>query len=326
MKNAIANYDEIEATAAKWLARQDAATLSGAEQAELDAWLNAATANRVSYLRLKAAWHRTDRLKAAEQLFDSAAVTASPAPSLRWQRWPQWAAAASVIVGAFTALSFWWVAPPSYESMIGQINSVPLADGSQAILNTNSQISVVIDGEERSIELTRGEAFFDVAHDASRPFTVQAGHYAVVALGTQFSVRFVDDEIRVSVLEGTVRIDSTDNRHQPVQLTAGQVRDASDGVVVVTTPGADEVAERLAWREGWLIFRDRPLAEVAAEFQRYNDTTIVIADGETANLTVSGTFRTHNLAGFLRLLEQGFGVEVAHENRRVVLATIPATN
>jgi transmembrane sensor len=205
--------------------------------------------------------------------------------------------------------------PPeeSYSTPVGGFQRLPLADGSRVELNTDSRLKIAFQKAERRLVLVSGEAFFDVAHDRSRPFVVDAGYYTVTAVGTAFSVRRDSGKVRVIVSEGLVRVDRNDgsNASPMVFVAAGQRIDARPAAAIAverTTSMALE--EALSWREGMLAFEEEPLASVAAEFNRYNQRQLIV-DPAVANVKVSGTFRANNVEGFVRLLNQGFNVGVS---------------
>ena len=93
-----------------------------------------------------------------------------------------------------------------YGTAVGATRVISLPDGSRLTLDTDSQVEVTIDGKARTVQLERGQAFFEVAHDRQRPFVVDTGRLSVTAVGTAFSVRRVGSDIRVVVAEGTVRL------------------------------------------------------------------------------------------------------------------------
>src|SRR4029077_19161785 len=89
---------------------------------------------------------------------------------------------------------------------IGERSLLVLADGSKVTLNTASAVHADYTGPERRVTLVRGEAFFDVAKDHTRPFVVSAGSRNVIAVGTAFDVRLQDRRVRVTLVEGKVRV------------------------------------------------------------------------------------------------------------------------
>lgn len=347
----MADSRQIEEQAADWLARRDAEGWTAGEQQSLEAWLAASARHKVAYLRLQAAWAETGRLQALaaglpagvtpprrmstparpDARPDLSEVTFAPRArrTPRRRGWQQ-GLAATLAVLALGSLAWgsWQLTgreQATYASTVGEIRTVTLPDGSTATLSSDSRLDVRISRGERHLALTRGEAFFDVAHDTRRPFVVDTDGRRVAAVGTRFSVRRDPGEIRVVVTEGKVRLESRagpDGRAQPVSLLpAGSVATAGrNGVLVRSLPLAD--AERyLEWRDGFLTFDDTSLAEAAAEFNRFNTRKLELGDATVADLRVGGNFRWSNAEGFAHLLEQGFPVRAERHADRIVLHT-----
>lgn len=362
----MAGSKEIEHIAAQWLARRESGDWPASAQAELEAWLARATAHRVAFVRLQAAWTQAARLRAlggegvpARAAWDEAAparradarededgvdnraedspVAAAtalradalsfrprPAPA-RAARWPY--AAAAALAALAVGLGWGWlhygaVERSSYRTALGKTDEVALADGSRATLSSDSRIEVALSGARRRIELAQGEAFFDVAKDPGRPFAVEAGARRVVAVGTHFSVRRDGAELRVVVTEGTVRLESepVGGHPQPTTLLpAGSIALAGPSGVLVRSVPVDEAERYVDWRNGFLVFRDTPLAQAAAEFNRYSARKLVIADAAAGELRVGGNFRWSNAEMFVGLLEQAMPVKAERLPDRIVL-------
>jgi transmembrane sensor len=351
------NMDEsqrIEREAAAWLARRDGDGWSPQDERAFVAWRDAATAHLVAFLRLDAAWQGAGRLQAVGAGFGSGnmparggwnwsranadhgghAASALNSAALNFARrraeprrhgWLLALAGCAVAcaVGVFAWRQADPVEPRTYRTAAGALEEIPLADGSRATLSGDSVVGVALSRHERDIDLSRGEAFFAVAKDASRPFVVHVGVREVIAVGTRFAVRRNSDGLRVVVTEGLVRLQSpganAPDRLSTTFLPAGSVAviDANGASVHYGTP-AD--AERmLSWRSGVLAFHDTPLAEAAADFNRYGASRIVIADADVAALRVGGNFNWSNADGFVRLLEAGFPVRAERRGDRIVL-------
>lgn len=242
-----------------------------------------------------------------------------------WRALPYAGIAAVLLV----AVSFAWgwrefntVEHSSYRTEIGALRSIPLSDGSNATLGSDSRIETAWSRGERRIELAQGEAFFEVAKDAKRPFVVAVGERRVVAVGTRFGVRRDGPDLRVVVTEGTVRLESASavGGHQPTTLLpAGNTALATSAGVLVKSGSVEDAEHYLDWRRGYLLFRDTPLAEAAAEFNRYNTRKIVMGDADVAKLRVGGSFRWSNVEVFVRLLEQGMAIRAEYYDDRIVL-------
>jgi transmembrane sensor len=245
------------------------------------------------------------------------------------------AAASLLLAVAFGAYYWPRASTDRYTTPIGGIASVPLQDGSNITLNTATEVHVALTGSERDVELARGEAFFEVAKDAKRPFVVNAGRKQVIAVGTQFSVLRDGDDIRVIVTEGTVRIEARGGPSaqlptlplaaarsaDAVLLSAGSVVHAGDAGMLVQKKTPSETEEQLSWRTGILMFRNQTLAEAVAEFNRYNERKIVLRDSAVAALKIEGNFRATNTDAFVRLLKSGFPVRVTESDGQIVLSS-----
>jgi transmembrane sensor len=335
----------IERTAAAWLARRDSDHWSPAEQAALDAWLAEDTAHQVAYLRLQAAWREAGRLKALGAGADSGHVPARDAwlrspyfhspvrgrrrtdrvPS-RSRRIPWVAAAATGMLVLALACGLWWwqgvdqVQRGAWQTALGGQLVVHLADGSTATLASDSALRAALTRHERDLDLVRGEAFFEVAKDHSRPFVVHAGAYRVIAVGTRFDVRRDVRGMRVVVTRGVVRLQSVDDPAAPTELPAGSIARVTDGHITVQHVPLDQVVQYLSWREGYVVFHGTPLADAVREFNRYNARKIVLADPSLADLKVGGNFRLDNSGAFVRLVQEVFPVHAEGHGGQIVLS------
>jgi transmembrane sensor len=325
-----------EQAAASFIARRDSGPWTENDATALQRWLAESASHRAAYYRLNAAWTEAGRLRVL------AAGPASTEPA-RVEHSPQrqyksrfFALAASVLMAA-VAVSIWYEVSyqrNTYSTPIGATETIPLADGTRVTLNTNSALHISFTERERRITLDRGEGYFEVAHDTARPFIVRAGERRVVAVGTQFSVRRDQDDVRVSVTEGTVRFEEegVESPRAPrdgtaaakeVLLPPGSIAIAHaerEAVLVQKRPVA-EVEQSLSWRTGLLTFRDTPLSDAVAEFNRYNTRRIVIEDPTIERIQVGGIFRPTNIDAFVHLLEEGFPVHASVQGDTIVLTS-----
>ncbi len=323
---------QIEERAAAWLLQRDSGSWGDADQARLAEWLEAATLNRVAFLRLEAGWEEANRLKALGAGFPrgkvpgvgeltseadetSAAEARTGSRITRGRLRSRLLAVAASMIAVF-CLTWYAVGPPArdhYVTPIGGVSSVPLKDGSSVTLNTASEIHVQMTDAQRRVDLTQGEAFFEVARDPARPFVVQAGARRIVVVGTKFSVRREGDDIQVVVTEGAVRFQGAHSRSVSSgiaegnmvapTLTAGAVARVVDARITVENKSMPEVEDILSWRSGFVVFHETALADAVAEFNRYNERKILIQDPALAAMRLSGKFRSTNYETFVRLLE-----------------------
>ncbi|WP_295991892.1 FecR domain-containing protein [Rugamonas sp.] len=303
---------ETEEQAARWLARRDGEDWSDDDQALLHAWIAASLANRVAWLRLESCWRRADRLGSTH------APGRASVPPRRLPRFSPWRAAAGVLLAAalFAAMN----APQparTYHTARGESRPVTLADGSTIVLNTDTRLRADVDGRARHVVLDSGEAYFEVAHDAAHPFVIDAGRSRVTVLGTRFSVRRDGDRVAVAVVDGRVKVESLPSASPAAPAAAvayavlvkNEMASAESGRLTVSVGRPDEVARQLAWRQGKLFLDGMSLAQAAQEFNRYNRVQLVVDDAAAA-LPLGGSFNVDNVAGFARLLQQGFGLKV----------------
>jgi len=215
------------------------------------------------------------------------------------------AAATVVIAGVGTSLYF-HSRPERIETAIGEQRSVVLSDGSLVTLNTASAVEVRFTRDHRGVTLLAGEALFNVAHDAQRPFDVIAGATTARAVGTRFNVDRRENATTVTVVEGRVAVfdasnDRNENAGERVLLNAGQkVTRTPERPGAAVAPA--NVTTAIAWTERKLIFENRPLGEVAAEFNRYNRRTIEIRGAKLRSEEVTGVFRADDPESFLAFL------------------------
>jgi transmembrane sensor len=315
------DYDDIERIAADWLARRDSGTLSLAEEAAFADWLNASVAHRVSYLRLNATWIRTQRLAALEHRAAFAYPFAATAARLR-QAIRGVMAVTCLVLACAAGWYGWQYSHSIYRTEIGAMQSLPLADGSRVTLNTNSKVRVALSKHRREIDLHQGEAYFEVAQDGARPFLVHTGEVDVEVVGTQFAIHRSDDSVRVVVNEGHVRVHAfvaAGRQRHAMQMVAGDIAVLSARGIERRHATPEELYAALSWRKGQIVFRDTPLADAVAEFNRYRSKPLVIVDPQLAAMRIGGTFRTSNADGFLQLLQRGFDVDIDTQEEAVLL-------
>ena len=292
------------------------------DEAELETWLGGSLAHRVAYWRLEAAWDQTDRLAALRRPMRETPPSTTP---LRSGFFFARIAAALVVIGALGAGGAFYIRAPAaktYATEIGGRETITLRDGSQIELNTETSIRVALWGGERKVWLDKGEAFFQVRHDARHPFVVIASGHRIVDIGTKFSVRREDRSLSVAVTEGRVQLVTNDGHGKPstTMLTAGQVALAGAKSVSIARKPVDELSTELKWRTGMIEFRYATLADAARQFNRYNSNKLIVADPAAAKLSVVGTFGTNDVDAFVRLAQRVFGLHVVHHETETVIS------
>jgi transmembrane sensor len=301
--------DTISEIAARWAVRADAGNLGPDEERELDSWLAADPRHLGAYVRARAQWVDLDRLTALrglapgpEHLSATSTFAAMAAPHCPRRRLLLAAMAGAGVLGGLS-WAMLYTGPERYASGIGEMRRIALADGSVLLLNTDSEVFVRLTKQQREIQLVRGEALFEVAHDQSRPFVVLANVARVRAVGTAFAVRIQGTRVEVTVTEGVVEVADpvvTTPLDARVRRVAAHERAfiASAQPPKVEAVATGEVERQFAWREGRVSFEGESLQTAVAEINRHNRRQIVVTDPKLASMPIIGVFRTTDLQGF----------------------------
>ncbi len=160
----------------------------------------------------------------------------------------------------------------AYTTPIGGHEIVSLADGSQIELNTDTVVRTDVSPDHRFASIEKGEAYFQIAHDAKHPFVVAAGNRRITVLGTKFFVRQSADRLEVGLIDGRIWFDANNRELQPqaMLLAPGDIAIATPTSVFLKRASEQQLTSELGWRKGVLIFDNTALASAAAEFNRYN--------------------------------------------------------
>jgi transmembrane sensor len=282
--------------AADWVAR-----LSGqpgeADWLAFEAWLDGGDDRRAAYDRALTLSLAVDR--DAETLADR--VADRPAYRRAPVMWGGGLMAVAAIAVTFAALH-----PQSepkgtdYATAKGERRDIVLADGTRVALSTDTRLSVVMRGDRRELTLASGEAAFKVVHDTDRPFVVHMGDRELRDIGTEFDASRRDGLISVTVREGMVALERPEDPQRRLTLSPGSRAEHREGTqeVLVMAANADDA---LAWRTGRLIYRNRPLAEVAADLSRYGDEQVKTV-GPAAGLRFTGVLTIDSQAAMVKRL------------------------
>jgi len=339
--------------------RADAGALTPDEQRELNTWLEADPRHRGAYVRARAHWVDLDRLAALHgpapanlgtsadlksaprsdpaSVFSSAPTPTPPPPAVAFPTLSRrHVLAASIAAITVVGGGFSWIVlrggRERYMSDIGEVRRIALADGSTMLLNTNTEVAVNLTPQQRDIQLVRGEALFEVAHDEARPFIVRANGTSVRAVGTAFAVRLEAAQVDVTVTEGVVEVASTAAADPFAASTSASIVQrvsANERLVVTHTHAAPirpiaptEADRQLAWREGMVSFDGESLATAVAEINRHNRRQIVIDDPALADKPVVGIFRATDLDGFSAAAAEALKARAVSEGDVILLESV----
>lgn len=313
----------VEFEAAQWLERSICEGWSIAQQKELDDWLSVSLAHRIAFVRLKAAWGETRRLAALRPAGATNAARSWLRDHLPSSRLTL-RVAAFVLVAAFGSAAYFKLnvpkSPAVYTTPVGGHEIIRLSDGSTVELNTDTALRVSVSADRRIVWLDKGEAYFQINHDAVRPFIVMAGNRQVTDLGTKFVVRRETDRLQVAVMEGRVWLDAGGGKAQSALVSADQSAVATERSISITSKSKAKLADRLGWRRGVLVFDDTTLADAVIEFNRYNRQKMMVADADAASLTIGGTFPKNDVEAFTRVARQILGLHISNNGKEIVIS------
>jgi len=292
--------------------------MTDSEKKEFETWLHVNPAHHKAYAQLEALWGELDGL---------APVLNSACTHTKKRSW--WGYVACACVVAFFALGvLQWNSSHRLEfaqtmtTPVGAIREYTLNDGTTLFLDTDTTVSVEYYKQKRLVLLHHGQIVLHVSKDVSRPLFVEAKNVEVHVTGTRFEVRNVDDNVRVSVEEGSVDVshkrleDGTVLKLARLHAKDQITMDERGFVLSSSTFSNDSMAP---WRSGRLVFDKTPLKEVLFEFERYGAKKTVIASAELASMPLSGSFDIERFGSFLELLPKVLPLKIVNGGDKIVM-------
>ncbi len=309
---------DVEATAALWLARMTSGSWTLGDLAAFEFWRAASPDHDRVFTELEALWDRLGTGNASSDL--RRRVSAGLRRRGIAQGWAvrlgQIAAAIVAVAGMTQYLTTWRY---DYHTAAGEIRQVALADGSTVYLKGDTALNATISAKgERTVELARGEAFFEVKHDAARPFMVIAGNGVVRDIGTGFSVERNGQSTTVAVEHGSVAVTASGRSEM---LAAG------DAVSL----GLYDMGRRLhvdpnvisPWRRGLYIAEGKPLVDVLADLDEYHPGRIIVTSQALASRRVNAVVQIGHVDALLDSLGGMAGVSVRRWGPLTIISERP---
>ncbi|RZA09090.1 MAG: FecR family protein [Moraxellaceae bacterium] len=325
---------ELDEQALEWLVKLNSGQVSAAQEQAFFEWLHTSTAHQAAYLRAENLWQQGDiveKLTSTEASAETQKLDAQPRTSYRPNRqlvFGNWAIASCALL-VIATIGFITLSPsPTHYhlvSAIGEQRQITLEDGTQLLLNTNSELDVEYSGKHRTATLQRGEVYFGVHPDAQRPFNVITRFGMVRVLGTHFSVHQRSDDAVITVLEGRVALGkkpTSDQHFSPVvELHANErlsLQQAQHGGL----PNAINAKSALAWRDKQLVYQKQKLALVIEELNRYFAVKITLSDTATGERDITAVIQLGELEATLNALCQPLNLKAQFtaDRREVLLA------
>jgi transmembrane sensor len=301
--------------AAGWVVRLDAGSLSDAERVSLQAWLDGDPAHAEALERAQATWRELDMVGAPRAAAGPRPRAAHAGPRGQQQkRRYRPALTAACVAALLIALGVWQYPRADIalradaRTATGETQSLALAGGSAAQLDTGSALRIRDDAAWRDVQVLTGTVSFNVGHDDPRPFRVRAGQVVVTDIGTTFQLKRDGTTTQVVVASGLVELAAPGGK---AIVHAGESATLADDDRIPTVAAVDADAA-MAWTRGRLVFVDRPLSEVVAELNRYYSGRIVLLGDGAGSRRVSGVFRTSDPLAALRVIEANLGLRATH--------------
>ncbi|ATQ44610.1 FecR family protein [Caulobacter mirabilis] len=297
---------------------------------ELETWLAEDARHEQAWIAVERSWNRVAQAEAEAAPLERERARRRALRNARSEgarrrlgmARPAVAASVAILVIASTAGVWTWQArqTQTYTTVPGERRTVVLKDGSSMQLDSGTVLKVRYTARARTVELDQGQARFEVAHDAARPFSVRAGEQSVVATGTNFNVDMLPSRLLVTLLQGTVRVEPRPHGWRvsktqranwtPVNMTAGQELTILKNGAAPSLRQAktDQVT---AWNAGLLSFDEEPLSSVVERVNRYASVAVVVDDPATANLPVSGVFKAGDVPGLVDTVTEYLPVQAS---------------
>ncbi len=230
-------------------------------------------------------------------------------------------AAAILIISSLAAIGLKQSMMVKEKSGASQLSSLVLPDGSTISLNANTKISYSKNFGKTAREIKlEGEAYFEVAHDKSKPFIVIARDSRIEVLGTQFNVKAYKNqsEIKLSVTEGTVKFSDRKQQAKTAILKAGESATyikANQEISLVSAV----IKNDIAWKSRQLYFEHTPLHEVASVLENTYQVKIEVSES-VKNCSISVSFDNSDLASVLSVLKSTLALSVRVDNDKIFLS------
>jgi transmembrane sensor len=292
----------IREQAGYWIVRQNSGNWSPQDAQDFRQWLTESPEHRQTFEQVKGLWRGLDQFKTMTT--PTLASVQRRRHTKQRQRWAMGGVCAAVMVISLLMLKIdpatFIPSETTYATAKGQQTSVTLADGSEIVLNTDTELIVQFSPLRRLITLNHGEASFNVAHETLRGFTVRAGSGEIMDIGTRFNVNQTPEQVVVTVTEGAVKLQTSQQNSPP--LVAGQ-RQSYNAGGILSLPDRADLGVVTAWQHGQIVFNMTPLSEVTAQLSRYHPVKFVFDDPKLKQLKMSGAFNTKDLPVFLDTLE-----------------------
>lgn len=300
---------------------------SEAENIQIQNWLAAEARNRKYFVEMQLIWNTSKRLGA--QYLENEAIAwkkfKAKADERKAQQSKQnylnWLsiAASFVLLCTLSWFGYQYFKAPEiiFEQTLANTSTVILSDGSEVKLNKNSSLSYPenFKGDQRSVSLTKGEAFFSVSPDKEKPFIITTKDLMITVVGTSFNVKCTNKGTEVIVETGAVKVSKKTNA---INLHPGEKVIANDQNQQLEK---ELVADQLYnyYFTKTFVANGSPLWRVVEVLNEAYGVKIIIQNESLKNLQLTSTFKNESLENVLTVLQETFHLQIIKEDNRIIL-------
>lgn len=320
------DHDDDYERAAEWLDVMADGDMDELSQRRFSLWFNNGSAERRAiFERLSQTWNDTalERAAADYRVNKPSLLKTTKAAAGSVFTAPRIALAAALMTGVIISSAYFSsVVKPAngnvaseLQTPIQQSKNYQLADGSAIEMSPQCDLSINFTRAKRDLALKQGAAYFQVAHDKSRPFDVHIGNVSVLAVGTAFNIDRYGEVVDIVVHEGVVEVRSTPDA-TPQRLAAGSRAHIVNQQMTISQV---DLASWLDWRSGWIELTDSHLDAVVEHLNRYSATPIQLLDADLKKIPVAGRFQLQNPTATLAMLTELYHLDVQKTEQQVLL-------
>ncbi len=302
-------HDDIDEQAVAWFIRLRADTVSSEDKVAFFRWLNKTDEHRGTFNEISKLWGDPDLLQGLGDAAKKHDIAPHKKNKSTHFKLPL-AMAACLVLGLLFQSELVVLMQGDYSTRVGERKTVNFDDGSSAMLNTDSAIAVSMNGRQRMVELLKGEVYFEVKPDPSRPFIVQADHSKTRVLGTRFFVHEMADSDEIKVTSGRVEVTDWRARNPPLVLHDSEA-------VSIDAEGRGEIRSldsvlTTSWTKGFLVYQDASLESVINQIRRYRKGLVVYKDSSLRGLKINGRINLREPADMLNVLGKTLSVKMTY--------------
>ncbi|MBN9787337.1 hypothetical protein DMP17_01835 [Pseudonocardia sp. TMWB2A] len=310
MKAPLAKLDDAaRAQAAHWMVLHQSGEMSEADEQKFFAWIEASPENQSAFEKMQRGWAASRLVAQEPEILAMRKKVQSRYTKGRYKNMVGLAATIALfVVPSVVALEKYLEpapdsssAPQAFLTQLGQRADITLADGSAVKLDSETNMVARNLPTSRNVVLKSGRAYFDVAKNPDRPFTVIANGKAIRALGTAFSVSIDGNDVVVTLVEGKVRVTDVGGTETSVEMTPGRQLIARKNQNW-TMKSVDSSKEE-SWTIGKLTYMRDPLSKAVYDMNRYSKKKIIFENGRVPQKNIIGVFDAGDVDSFVTAIE-----------------------